>query len=780
MTEGFKVKLGQGGFGSVFKGKLRSGRLVAVKVLSKSKTNGEDFISEVATIGRIHHGFCVERSRQALVSYNFMANGSLDKIIFSKETCTLSWPNLLEIALGVAQGIEYLHKGCQMQILHFDIKPRNILLDENFVPKVSDFGLAKLYPVDDSNISLTVARGTLGYIAPELFYKNIGIISYKTDVYSFGMLLMEMVGRRKNLNASVEHSSQIYFPSWIYDLFDRGESMEFEDVTEADEKIARKLIMVAFWCIQMNPTNHPSMSKTLEMLENEMLKEEVDNLPEFCNLNHLRIVFSPWTCNVPLFLWLLLLSTVNLKTGRVLKKIGITTLSPDDVLSHILSFLELRDAFRTSLLSKRWEKVWILTHNINLNNQSCVRKFNKNLINDHESISYLTTWIDSVSTNNLENIDFRIDCMFPAIKLSPTLFQCQNLSIHPASVILEDENSLKNLLSGCPVLDQPEPDSRENRKIFIISPSLKILRWRCRALSPWVDKCYDYLSLKELFIGICNAQKLELSALPLYMVKEEVDNVLQFEPFENRLVMFQSSPGLLMSIVIMETSGVVIDAGRVLKKIGITTFLPRNSFRELWEVPRASVGCQIVLSKSLYGCIKPCILEEDRVVSNIKEMWNRGSIPFHCNAQSHINRSTAHDLRTDGGWHEGFGFRRVLKRSLRERKWGNDRGRFKAEEDNERGETNLGVAAVDDAVEEEDRRMKKIGESAFPHLKHLIFDEGYFLCRQLTWRPLESSPTCLISHLETIEIVEPVGLEERRELWELPRASIGCRNCGNF
>ncbi|TYH20874.1 hypothetical protein ES288_A05G463500v1 [Gossypium darwinii] len=276
ITEGFKVKLGQGGYGSVFKGKLRSGRLVAIKMLDKSKANGEDFINEVATIGRIHHinvvqliGFCVERSKQALV-YDFMVNGSLDKIIFSKENCTLSWQKLFEVALGVARGIEYLHRGCQMQILHFDIKPHNILLDENFIPKVSDFGLAKLYSVDDSIISLTAARGTLGYIAPELFYRNIGGISYKADVYSFGMLLMEMVGRRKNLNVFYDHSSQIYFPSWIYDRFEQRDNIELGDVTEVDDKIARKMIMVAFWCIQMNPTNRPSMSKVLEMLKNEL------------------------------------------------------------------------------------------------------------------------------------------------------------------------------------------------------------------------------------------------------------------------------------------------------------------------------------------------------------------------------------------------------------------------------------------------------------------------------------------------------------------------------
>nr|XP_023888297.1 rust resistance kinase Lr10-like [Quercus suber] len=275
MTNGFKDKLGQGGYGTVFKGKLQSGYPVAIKLLSKSKANGQDFMNEVATIGRIHHinvvqliGFCVEGSKQALV-YEFMPNGSLDKFIFpDRENSTvLTWDRIYEIAVGVAQGIEYLHQGCDMQILHFDIKPHNILLDENFIPKVSDFGLAKLYPVDDSIVSLTAIRGTLGYIAPELFYKNIGGISYKADVYSFGMLLMEMVGRRKNLNASVEHSSQIYFPSWIYDKLDQGENLELLNGTEGENKTLKKMIIVAFCCIQMKPMNRPSMSKVLEMLE---------------------------------------------------------------------------------------------------------------------------------------------------------------------------------------------------------------------------------------------------------------------------------------------------------------------------------------------------------------------------------------------------------------------------------------------------------------------------------------------------------------------------------
>jgi len=221
MTRGFKEKLGEGGYGKVYKGKLCSGPLVAIKMLGKLKgnRNGQDFISEVATIGKIHHtnvvrliGFCVEGSKRALV-YDFMPNGSLDRYISSREDhISLTYKQMYEISLGVARGIAYLHQGCDMQILHFDIKPHNILLDQDFIAKVSDFGLAKLYPVDNSIVTLTAARGTIGYMAPELFYKNIGKVSYKADVYSFGMLLMEIANRRRNLNSNADDSSQIFFP----------------------------------------------------------------------------------------------------------------------------------------------------------------------------------------------------------------------------------------------------------------------------------------------------------------------------------------------------------------------------------------------------------------------------------------------------------------------------------------------------------------------------------------------------------------------------------------
>ncbi|KAL3499699.1 hypothetical protein ACH5RR_038792 [Cinchona calisaya] len=277
MTNNFSNKLGEGGYGTVFKGKLRSGPLVAVKLLGKSKANGQEFISEVATIGRIHHanvvkliGFCFEGSKRALV-YEFMPNGSLDKYIFPKETepMSLSCEELFKIALEVARGIDYLHRGCEMQILHFDIKPHNILLDEHFSPKISDFGLAKLCPTENNTVTMTAARGTLGYMAPELYYKNIGGVSYKADVYSFGMLLMEMAGRRKNLNPFVDKTSQIYFPSWVYDQMRGGNEIEMGDVSEDERKMVKKMILVALWCIQMKPTVRPSMNKVIEMLEGD-------------------------------------------------------------------------------------------------------------------------------------------------------------------------------------------------------------------------------------------------------------------------------------------------------------------------------------------------------------------------------------------------------------------------------------------------------------------------------------------------------------------------------
>ena len=288
MTNSFKVKLGEGGFGAVYKGELLSGCPVAVKILNSSKGNGEGFINEVSSISRTAHvnvvtlfGFCLEGSKKALI-YEFMHNGSLDKFIYNKgleATASLSWDNLWQISLGIARGLEYLHRGCNTRILHFDIKPHNILLDENFCPKISDFGLAKLCPRKESIISMSYARGTVGYVAPEVCNKHFGGISHKSDVYSYGMMLLEMVGVKKNINAEVSQTSE-YFPDWIYSRLEQGGDLTTDGEIATEEKeMARRMTIVGLWCVQTIPQDRPTMSRVIDMLEGNMNSLEMPPKP---------------------------------------------------------------------------------------------------------------------------------------------------------------------------------------------------------------------------------------------------------------------------------------------------------------------------------------------------------------------------------------------------------------------------------------------------------------------------------------------------------------------
>ncbi|KAH9675703.1 PR5-like receptor kinase [Citrus sinensis] len=308
MTKSFRDKLGQGGYGEVYKGELPDGQLVAVKVLKNSRCNGEEFINEVASISRTSHvnivtflGFCYENKKNALI-YELMPNGSLDKFIHNDRNIKLEWKTMYQIAIGIARGLEYLHRGCQVRIVHFDIKPQNILLDEDFCPKISDFGLAKQAQKKESAISMLHARGTIGYIAPEVYSRRFGGVSHKSDVYSYGMMIIEMVGCTKNLDDEVTDTS--ICQNLIYERIEPGNDFQFDGVaTEEEKKMAKKMILVGFWCIQTNPSERPSMHKVLEMLADSDSLRRSCSLPFRCGKITASYPFSggerEYTCGHP-------------------------------------------------------------------------------------------------------------------------------------------------------------------------------------------------------------------------------------------------------------------------------------------------------------------------------------------------------------------------------------------------------------------------------------------------------------------------------------------------
>ncbi|XP_045799167.1 rust resistance kinase Lr10-like [Trifolium pratense] len=273
ITGGFKEKLGEGAHGTVFKGKLSSEILVAVKMLNNTSGEGKEFINEVGIMGKIHHinvvrllGFCADGIHRALV-YNFFPNGSLQSFIFPPDNKDhfMGWEKLQQIGIGIAKGIEYLHQGCNHPIIHFDINPHNVLLDCSFTPKISDFGLAKLCCKNRSAVSMTAAKGTLGYMAPEVLSRNFGNVSLKSDIYRYGILLLEMVGGRKNVDISSAEAFHVLYPEWIHNLLEGDVHIHIED--ESDVKIAKKLAIVGLWCIQWQPINRPSIKTVVQMLK---------------------------------------------------------------------------------------------------------------------------------------------------------------------------------------------------------------------------------------------------------------------------------------------------------------------------------------------------------------------------------------------------------------------------------------------------------------------------------------------------------------------------------
>ncbi|KAJ0251880.1 Bulb-type lectin domain-containing protein [Hirschfeldia incana] len=280
-TRNFTDKLGQGGFGSVFKGTLPDGSHIAVKQLEGIGQGRKEFQAEVSTIGSIHHqnlvhltGFCAEGAHRLLV-YEYLAKGSLETWIFRTRDgdILLDWDTRFNIAVGTAKGLAYLHEDCDARIIHCDIKPENILLDDDFNAKVSDFGLAKLMTREQSHV-FTTLRGTRGYMAPE--WITTYAISEKSDIYSYGMVLIEIIRRRKNQECLASSSN---FPAYAFERMREGllienvdwdmeeEEEEEEGVDVLKDERVQRAMKTAFWCIQEDMHLRPSMSKVVQMLE---------------------------------------------------------------------------------------------------------------------------------------------------------------------------------------------------------------------------------------------------------------------------------------------------------------------------------------------------------------------------------------------------------------------------------------------------------------------------------------------------------------------------------
>ncbi|XP_050147220.1 probable LRR receptor-like serine/threonine-protein kinase At1g56130 isoform X3 [Malus sylvestris] len=287
-TEDFNPsnKLGEGGYGPVYKGTLSDGRVVAVKQLSVASHQGQSqFVSEIATISAVQHrnlvklyGCCIEGSQRILV-YEYLENKSLDQALFGTSNLHLDWPTRFNILLGTARGLAYLHEESRPRIVHRDVKASNILLDAELSPKISDFGLAKLYDDKKTHISTRVA-GTIGYLAPE--YALFGHLTEKADVFGFGVVVLEILSGRPNSYNNLD-PEKIYLLEWVWTLHENDQTLGLVDprLTEFDETEATRLIRAALLCTQGSPMARPSMSRVVAMLSGDIDTGTVMSKPSY-------------------------------------------------------------------------------------------------------------------------------------------------------------------------------------------------------------------------------------------------------------------------------------------------------------------------------------------------------------------------------------------------------------------------------------------------------------------------------------------------------------------
>ncbi|KAH9745810.1 putative LRR receptor-like serine/threonine-protein kinase [Citrus sinensis] len=275
-------KVGEGGFGSVYKGILSDGTVIAVKQLSsKSRQGNREFVNEIGMISAQQHpnlvklyGCCVE-GNQLLLVYEYMKNNCLSRAIFGKDTenrLKLDWPTRKKICIGIARGLAYLHEDSRIKIVHRDIKTSNVLLDKDLNAKISDFGLAKLYEEDKTHISTRIA-GTIGYMAPE--YAMRGYLTSKADVYSFGVVTLEIVSGKSNTNYR-PNEDFVYLLDWLVDT-----SLGSEYSSEE----AMAMLNVALLCTNASPTLRPTMSQVVSMLEGRTVVQDLLADPGFLAVN---------------------------------------------------------------------------------------------------------------------------------------------------------------------------------------------------------------------------------------------------------------------------------------------------------------------------------------------------------------------------------------------------------------------------------------------------------------------------------------------------------------
>ncbi|KNA19784.1 hypothetical protein SOVF_058320 [Spinacia oleracea] len=285
-TNGFSPDnlVGKGGYSEVYRGELKDGEMVAVKKLTRA-TNEEkrekEFLTEIGTIGHVFHpnvssllGCCIDNGLYLL--FPFSPRGSVASVLHDQSDRAMEWEVRHKIAVGTAKGLHYLHKGCQRRIIHRDIKATNILLSEDFEPQISDFGLAKWLPTQWTHHSIAPIEGTVGYLAPEYF--SHGIVDEKTDVFAFGVFLLELISGKKPVDAS--HQS---LRSWAKPFLKRGEIEKLIDPRlegAYDDVEFRRLAFVASICIRSSTTWRPTMSEVLEMLMGGEIDEERWEMPE--------------------------------------------------------------------------------------------------------------------------------------------------------------------------------------------------------------------------------------------------------------------------------------------------------------------------------------------------------------------------------------------------------------------------------------------------------------------------------------------------------------------